>query len=69
MSTIQKPLWNPKPRDVAQLEHEIRWIENKMLEVREEMRKRPSKIKHLNDLQRQLDHRNDALNYYNQLGI
>lgn len=66
MSTIKKPLKNPSSGDISQLRCEIKWIENKMKEVREEIRKRPSKIKHLNDLQRQLDQNNGILSHYSQ---
>ena len=64
MSTVQKPLHNPTLFDIVQLEKEIEWTQNKMTEVRKEMERRPSKIKHLNDLQRQLNHRQDVLNFY-----
>ena len=64
MSTVKKPLKNPTSHDISQIQFEINWIENKMNEVREEVKKRPSKIKHLNDLQRQLDHNNGILLLY-----
>jgi len=64
MSTVKKPLKNPTSHDISRIQFEINWIENKMNEVREEMKKRPSKIKYLNDLQRQLDHNNGILLLY-----
>ena len=64
MSTVKKPLKNPTSHDISQIQFEINWIENKMNEVREEVKKRPSKIKYLNDLQRQLDHNNGILLLY-----
>lgn len=67
MSTVKKPLKNPTSHDISQIQFEINWIENKMNEVREEMKKRPSKIKHLNDLQRQLDQNNSVLLSYTQI--
>ena len=67
MSTTKKPLKNPTSHNISQLQYEIDWIKNKMNEVREEMKKRPSKIKHLNDLQRQLDHNNSILLSYDLL--
>ena len=66
MSTVKKPLKNPTSHDISRLQFEIDWIKNKINEVREEMKKRPSKIKHLNDLQRQLDHNNSILLLYTQ---
>jgi predicted nucleic acid-binding Zn-ribbon protein len=41
--------------EIDQAKHELKWLRNKMAEVKEEMKKRPSKVKHLNDLQRQVD--------------
>jgi len=66
MSTVKKPLKNPTSHDISRIQLEINWIENKMNEVREEIKKRPSKIKHLNDLQRQLDHNNTILLLYTE---
>lgn len=37
-----------------QLQHEIKWLENKMIMVNEKIKKKPSKIKELNDLKRQV---------------
>ena len=37
-----------------QLQHEIKWLENKMIIVNEKIKKKPSKIKELNDLKRQV---------------
>lgn len=38
----------------GQVRSEIRWIEGERKKVQEEMKRRPSKIRHLNDLNRQL---------------
>ncbi|QGT54404.1 hypothetical protein b3_0160 [Synechococcus phage B3] len=67
MSTVRRPLRNPTPSDISQLQHEIVWLEDKISVVREEMKKRPSKIKQLNDLQRQVDHAKNVLFHYNKL--
>ena len=32
---------------------EIAWIDREMIKVREKMKRKPSKVKHLNDLKRQ----------------
>lgn len=42
---------------VSQVLAEIAWLERKMDEVREQMKRRPSKHRHLSDLQRQKDQR------------
>jgi hypothetical protein len=65
MSTNRKPLNNPTPAALSQLVCEIQWLKRKMLEVEEQMKRRPSKIKHLNDLQRQLDHTDAILEFHN----
>jgi predicted nucleic acid-binding Zn-ribbon protein len=67
MSTVRRPLRNPTSSDISQLQHEIVWLEDKISVVREEMKKRPSKIKQLNDLQRQVDHAKDLIIHYNKL--
>lgn len=43
--------------EIQQIQFEIKWLENKMEEVKKEMIKRPSKIRHLNDLIRQKNER------------
>jgi predicted nucleic acid-binding Zn-ribbon protein len=43
--------------EISQINHEIRWIEEKMEKVKQEMIRRPSKIRHLNDLLRQKNER------------
>jgi peptidoglycan hydrolase CwlO-like protein len=48
---------NDKQFEISQIEAEIRWIENKMEEVKKEMVRRPSKNRHLNDLIRQKNER------------
>jgi hypothetical protein len=50
------------PTLIRQMHHEINWLENKILEVEEQMKKRSSKIKHLNDLKRQIKEKKDWLN-------
>ena len=65
MSTIRKPLSNPTPAALSQLACEIEWLQRKMVEVSEQMKRRPSKIKHLNDLRRQLDHTKAILEFHN----
>ena len=56
--------------DLAQMEHEVKWISNKMDIVKKEMEKRPSKIKHLNDLKRQLNQKLERIQHIkSQLGI
>jgi hypothetical protein len=47
--------------DTHQVLTEIAWTERKMVSVREEMIKRPSKIRHLRDLERQINERVDLL--------
>jgi len=49
------------PELIRQFHHEIAWLENKCLEVEEQMKKRPSKVKHLNDLKRQIQEKKDWL--------
>jgi len=38
---------------ISQIQAEIKWIEKKIEQVKQEMIRRPSKIRHLNDLLRQ----------------
>lgn len=40
---------------------EIRWLSDKASEVREEMKRRPSKVRHLHDLERQIKDRKEIL--------
>ena len=44
--------------ETQQIQFEIKWLDNKMEEVKKQMVRRPSKIRHLNDLIRQ---KNDLL--------
>jgi len=39
--------------EISQIQAEISWLEKKMEQVKQEMIRRPSKIRHLNDLLRQ----------------
>ena len=56
--------------ELVQMEHEAKWLHNKMDIVRREMEKRPSKIKHLKDLERQLNQKLERIEYIkSQLGI
>lgn len=50
------------PELIRQMRHEIVWLDNKIEEVREQMKKRPSKIKHLRDLERQKQEKENWLN-------
>ena len=56
------------PHQEYQVRHEIKWLLNKCHEVEEEMKKRPSKIRHLNDLKRQIKDRKEILERYLQGG-
>jgi hypothetical protein len=47
----------------SQCRSELAWLETEADRVREEMTRRPSKIRHLRDLERQMqDHRNILIN-------
>lgn len=45
----------------SQVRAEIAWIDKELDRVREEMKRRPSKRRHLADLQRQRDQRTEIL--------
>jgi hypothetical protein len=46
---------------ISQVLHEISWLEQEIRRVEDLMKKRPSKQRHWNDLQRQLQDRKDIL--------
>jgi hypothetical protein len=48
--------------DADKVKHELDWLEREADKVREEMEKRPSKIRHLNDLKRQMQDKEVMLN-------
>jgi len=56
------------PHQEYQVHREIQWLLNKCIEVEEEMKKRPSKIRHLNDLKRQIKEREEILERHRQGG-
>lgn len=41
----------------SQIEHEIQWLLNEASKVKEQMKKRPSKWRHLRDIERQIEER------------
>lgn len=56
------------PHQEYQVNREIQWLLNKCIEVEEEMKKRSSKIRHLNDLKRQIKEREEILERHRQGG-
>lgn len=56
------------PHQEYQVYREIQWLLNKCIEVEEEMKRRPSKIRHLNDLERQIKEREEILERHRQGG-
>jgi hypothetical protein len=50
------------PESRRQFMQEIMWLERRCLEVQEKMKRKPSKIRELNDLKRQIKERQDLLN-------
>jgi hypothetical protein len=46
----------------SQVLHEISWLNQEIEKVKEQMKKRPSKQRHLNDLLRQLKDKEEILN-------
>jgi hypothetical protein len=44
-----------------QIEYEIQWLLEKVEQVKEQMKKRPSKWRHLKDLERQIEERRKLL--------
>lgn len=47
--------------DVHQINHEIQWLLNEAEKVKEQIKKRPSKWRHLKDIQRQIKERENKL--------
>ena len=57
--------YTPKTEhEVYQLKCEIKWLINECIKVKEQIKKRPSKIRHLNDLERQIKDREECINRY-----
>ena len=56
-------VWEKYP--ASQVQAEIAWLDREMDKVREQMKRRPSKRRHLADLQRQRDQRTDILDRAN----
>lgn len=55
-----------KQRKLEQIRHyegEIRWLECKKVEVKKQMEKKPSKLNHYMDLQRQIKERQEKIKY------
>lgn len=59
-------VWEKYP--VSQVQAEIAWLDREMDKVREQMKRRPSKRRHLADLQRQRDQRTEILDRANVAG-
>lgn len=49
---------------ISQVAHEIDWLDKEILKVKEEMKKRPSKIRHLRDLERQKSDRQTIIDNF-----
>jgi len=48
-----------------QMTHEIKWLENKISELSQQLTKKPSKIKHIKCLERQIKEINLKLTFEN----
>jgi peptidoglycan hydrolase CwlO-like protein len=48
-----------------QMTHEIKWLENKIDEISQQLTKKPSKIKHIKCLERQIKEINLRLTFEN----
>lgn len=51
---------------VSRCLHEIEWLQNEAEKVREQMKKRPSKIRHLRDIERQIRDHEEILKRYHE---
>lgn len=47
--------------DAEQIKHEIQWLLNEAEKVKEQIKKRPSKWRHLKDIYRQIEERENKL--------